>query len=63
MLIPLVVCLIKLEYFLTPLVLFGTDGSFSQGIGKLLAANISEKDKIEILNNTKFSRYLERGAK
>lgn len=44
-------------------VLFGTDGSFSQGIGKLLAANISEKDKIEILNNTKFSRYLERGVK
>jgi predicted TIM-barrel fold metal-dependent hydrolase len=44
-------------------VLFGTDGSFSQGIGKLLAANIPEKDKIEILNNTKFARYLERGAK
>ena len=43
-------------------VLFGTDGSFSQGIGKILAANISEKDKIEILNNTRFSRYLERGA-
>jgi len=25
--------------------------------------NIPEKDKIEILNNTKFARYLERGAK
>ena len=42
-------------------ILFGTDGSISAGIGKLLAADISEKDKITILNNTKFTKYLERG--
>jgi predicted TIM-barrel fold metal-dependent hydrolase len=41
--------------------LFATDGSFSQGIGKLLGANISQEDKITILNNPAFARYLERG--
>ena len=43
--------------------LFGTDGSFSQSIGKLLGANISQQDKITILNNPAFARYLERGRK
>jgi len=42
-------------------VLFGTDGSFSAGIGKILGAEISEQDKIKILNNKKFERYLQRG--
>lgn len=42
-------------------VLFGTDGSVSPGLGKILGAKISEKDKITILNNPKFERYLERG--
>lgn len=42
-------------------VLFGTDGSVSAGIGKMLGANISEDDKIKILNNKIFERYLERG--
>lgn len=42
-------------------VLFGTDGSVSAGIGKILGANISEEDKVKILNNAKFERYLERG--
>lgn len=42
-------------------VLFGTDGSFSQSIGKLLSSKISADDKIKILNNKKFERYLERG--
>jgi len=43
-------------------VLFGTDGSFSQSIGKFLGAKITEQDKITILNNPRFARYLERGA-
>lgn len=42
-------------------ILFGTDGSFSQSIGKILGADISEQDKITILNNPAFARYLERG--
>ncbi len=42
-------------------ILFGTDGSYSPGVGKMLGANIPEDDKIEILNNKKFERYLERG--
>ncbi len=39
-------------------VMFGTDGSFSSSIGKLLGAKISDKDKIAILNNKKMERYL-----
>lgn len=42
-------------------VLFGTDGSFSAGIGKMLNACISEQDKVKILNNQRFERYLKRG--
>lgn len=42
-------------------VLFGTDESISAGIGKILSAKISEQDKVKILNNAKFERYLERG--
>lgn len=38
--------------------LFGTDMSFSSSIGKMLGANISYNDKVEILNNKKFERYL-----
>lgn len=42
-------------------VLFGTDGSISPSLGKILGAKIPEKDKITILDNPKFERYLERG--
>lgn len=42
-------------------ILFGTDGSFSPGIGKVLNAGIPEQDKISILNNKRFEKYLERG--
>lgn len=41
-------------------ILFGTDQMFSSGIGKILGAEISVEDKVEILNNRRFSRYLER---
>lgn len=41
-------------------VLFGTDGSFSSSIGKLLGARISDAEKLEIMDNTAFRRYLER---
>ena len=43
--------------------LFGTDGSFAPSIGKLLGAGIPDEDKIKILNNPKFERYLERGMR
>lgn len=42
-------------------ILFGTDGSISPGLGKILGADIPCSDKIKILNNTRFARYLERG--
>ena len=42
-------------------ILFGTDMSFSSSIGKLTGANISWDDKIEILNNKRFAKYLNRG--
>ncbi len=44
-------------------ILFGTDMSFSSSIGKLLGAKISKEDKIEILNNKRFEKYLVRGVK
>ena len=50
------------EYLGADRMLFGTDGSFSSGIGKMLDADISEQDKVKILNNVKFERYLERGG-
>lgn len=40
--------------------LFGTDGSFSACVGKMLGANISREDKLEILNNTALAPYLNR---
>lgn len=39
-------------------ILFGTDGSFSAGIGKLLSANISDEDIVTILNNPTFDKFL-----
>lgn len=44
-------------------ILFGTDMSFSSSIGKLVGAKISKEDKIEILNNKRFEKYLSRGVK
>ena len=41
-------------------ILYGTDGSTSAGVGKVLAANISEKDKRTILAGTKYRRFLEK---
>ena len=41
--------------------LFGTDGSISAGIGKMIGAKIPEQDKIKILGNPRFDKYLERG--
>ncbi len=42
-------------------ILFGTDGSFGSSLGKITGADIPYEAKVEILNNTRFSRYLERG--
>lgn len=42
-------------------ILFGTDGSYSPGVGKILGAKISEHDKVTILSNPRFEKYLERG--
>jgi len=42
-------------------VLFGTDGSFSAGIGKVCGANLTKEQKLTILNNPRFERYLKRG--
>jgi predicted TIM-barrel fold metal-dependent hydrolase len=44
-------------------VMFGTDGSFSSSMGKLLGCKLSEAEKIAILNNKTMERYLERGMK
>ncbi|MEA4824111.1 MAG: amidohydrolase family protein [Clostridiaceae bacterium] len=44
----------------TERILFGTDGSFSSSVGKLLGARISDAEKLEIMENTAFKRYLER---
>jgi predicted TIM-barrel fold metal-dependent hydrolase len=41
-------------------ILFGTDGSYSACIGKMLGCSLSESDKICILNNPDFERYLKR---
>ena len=40
--------------------LFGSDMSYSANVGKILAARIPEEDKITILDNPRFHRYLER---
>ncbi|MBN2853393.1 MAG: amidohydrolase family protein [Clostridia bacterium] len=42
-------------------ILFGTDMSFSASIGKMLGADIKETEKIEILNNKAFEKYIMRG--
>lgn len=41
--------------------LFGTDMSFPSSIGKILGSDIPDQEKIKILNNPKFEKYLERG--
>jgi len=41
-------------------VLFGTDGSFCSGVGKLLGAELSDEDKITILGGPRFAKYLNR---
>jgi len=38
--------------------LYGTDGSTSAGVGKILAAQISDEDKKTILAGTKYRRFL-----
>lgn len=42
--------------------LFATDGGFPSSIAKVINADIPERDKIKILNNPRFEKYLERGA-
>lgn len=42
-------------------VLFGTDGSITMGVGKILGAQISEQDKKTILAGTRYRRYLKEG--
>ena len=42
--------------------LFGTDGSVSAGVGKMLGAAIPLEDKKTILAGTAYSSFLERGA-
>lgn len=44
----------------TDRMLFATDGSYSAGIGKILGAKISHEQKVSILNNKRFQRYLGR---
>lgn len=41
-------------------ILFGTDGSFSSSMGKLLGCRLSKEEKISILNNKAMERYLYR---
>ncbi len=42
-------------------VLWGTDGSISAGVGKIIAADIPEEDKKKILAGAPYRRFLERG--
>lgn len=42
-------------------ILFGTDGSVCSGVGKLLAAKISDEDKKTILSGKRYMRFLTRG--
>lgn len=39
-------------------ILFGTDGSFSACIGKILGARITHQEKLTIMNNPHFVKYL-----
>jgi len=41
-------------------VLYGTDGSTSAGVGKILGADISDDDKKTILEGTAYRRFIER---
>ena len=43
-------------------VLFASDGSFSASVGKLLGAELTEREKVTVLNGPRFAKYLERGA-
>jgi len=43
-------------------VLFGSDGSYSSSIGKLIGAEISREDKITILNGPRFAKYINKGG-
>jgi len=43
-------------------VLFGTDGSFSTSMARLLGARISDSEKLTIMDNPAFRRYWERGT-
>jgi len=44
-------------------VLFGTDGSYSSSVGKLLGAEISTDDKLKILSGPRFLKYIDKGDK
>lgn len=44
-------------------VLWGTDGSVSAGIGKIIGADIPEEDKKKILSGASYKRFLERGRR
>jgi len=41
-------------------VLFGADGSYASSVGKLLGAEISEQEKVKILNGTRFKKYIDK---
>ena len=47
----------------TERILFATDNSFSAAVGKFLGAEISEQDKLTILNAPRFAKYIDRRAK
>lgn len=44
-------------------VLFGTDGSYASGVGKMLSCELSDEDFKTVLAGPKFEKYLERGAR
>ena len=44
-------------------VLWGTDGSASAGVGKLLSANLTDEEKKIILAGPKYERFLKKGVK
>jgi len=41
-------------------VLFGTDGSLSSSVGKLLGAELTDEEKITILSGPRFAKYINR---
>lgn len=48
------------EIFGAERVLFGTDGSLSSGVGKLLGAELTDQEKITILSGPRFAKYINR---